>query len=237
LFGFADGESKMIHITVPAERHPARDSRIPGLIVHRSDRILRACHPALQPPRTRIDETVLDLVQASASFDEAFSWLCRAIGHRLTTPDRLRGAVQARSKMRWRSETVGAIAEIADGVRSALELRYVRRVERAHRLPAARRQVRIKRGTRTIYIDNLYEAFGVAVELDGRAAHPVAERFQDMRRDNANAAVGIVTLRYSWADVTARACDTASEVAMVFRLRGWDGVPQRCGPQCRAVIR
>lgn len=99
--------------------------------------------------------------------------------------------------------------------------------------PGARRQARIVQGTRTIYIDNLYEALGVAVELDGRAAHPVAGRFQDMRRDSANAAAGLITLRYGWSDVAGRSCQTATEIAMVFRQRGWIGELSYCGPSCR----
>jgi hypothetical protein len=57
-------------------------------------------------------------------------------------------------------------------VHSALEFRYVRDVERRHGLPTAIRQARLTAGSRTRYLDNLYEEAGVAVELDGRVAHP-----------------------------------------------------------------
>jgi hypothetical protein len=236
LFGFACGQSMMIHVTVPAERHPARTARIPGVIIHRSERFAITCHPVLQPPRIRIEETVLDLVVASVSFDDAFGWLCRAVGQRLTTADRLRTIMQARAKMRWRQETISALAEIADGVQSGLEYRYVRHVERAHGLPAARRQARIVRGAKIMYIDNLYEAPGVAVELDGQAAHPVAGRFEDMRRDSVNAAAGIMTLRYGWVEVAKRPCETANQIAAVLHQRGWSGRPKRCAPGCPIVL-
>jgi hypothetical protein len=237
LCGIADGPSRLIHLTVPAQCHPARSRDIPGVVIHRSSRFLVASHPVLQPPRTRVEETVLDLVQAAPTFEDAFGWLCRAAGRRLTTPVRLRIALDARAKTRWRSEIIGALAEIAGGVQSILEHRYVRDVERAHGLPAARRQAKIVRGPRTIYLDNLYDALGVAVELDGRATHTVEERFHDMHRDNANAAAGIITLRYGWPDVLGRSCETASEIAAVFRRRGWDGAPHRCGPACRVTFR
>ena len=159
------------------------------------------------------------------------------LGRRLTTPDRLRIALDARARMRWRAETISALAELAGGVQSVLEHRYVRDVEHAHRLPTARRQAKFVRGSRTIYLDNLYDAFGVAVELDGRAAHTAEERFRDMNRDNANTAAGITTLRYGWPDVTGRSCETASQIAAVFRQRGWDGLPRRCGPACRVASR
>jgi hypothetical protein len=236
LCGLADRPSPLIHVTVLAGQHPARSGAIPGVIIHRSNRILTARHPLLQPPRTRIDETVLDLVQTAPTFADAFGWLCHAAGRRLTTAGRLRTALDGRARMRWRAEALDALAEIADGVRSNLEHRYVRDVERAHALPTARRQARIVQAGRAIYIDNLYEEFGVAVELDGRAAHPTEARFGDMRRDNANAAAGIITMRYGWAEVIGRPCETANELGVVFQRFGWDGAPRRCQPTCRIVI-
>ena len=91
------------------------------------------------------------------------------------------------------------------------------------------------RGERTEYRDADYEPLQVGVELDGRAAHPEAARWRDIRRDNANAAGGYVTLRYGWADVTEHPCEVAAEVARVLRLRGWPGAPRRCGEHCTAV--
>ena len=79
-------------------------------------------------------------------------------------------------------------------------------MERPHRLPRAQRQVRIVRGQRTEYKDALYTEFGVGVETDGAVAHPPEARWRDQHRDNAAHAEQIVTLRYSWADVTQRPC-------------------------------
>jgi very-short-patch-repair endonuclease len=73
----------------------------------------------------------------------------------------------------------------------------------------------------------------VAVELDGQASHPDERRWLDTRRDNAAIADGIVTLRYGWADVTERPCETARQIATVLSSRGWRGTLRRCGPDCR----
>ena len=81
---------------------------------------------------------------------------------------------------------------------------------------------------------NHYQEFGVAVELDGQAAHPVDARWRDIHRDNARAEVGIVTLRYGWTDVTMEPCRVAAEVARVLRNHGWNGHPRACGPGCTA---
>jgi predicted transcriptional regulator of viral defense system len=230
--GLIDGPSSLITITVPAAKHPAR-VKIPGVVIHRSDTILRTTHPAMLPPCTRVEDTVLDLIQIAATFDDAYEWICRAIGRRLTTAERIRQAMDTRKKTRWRKELTLALADAGDGVLSLLEYRYVRRVERPHGLPAARRQARIRQRTGNRYLDNLYEEYGVCSELDGTAAHPADEQWRDKRRDNANAALGIVTLRFGVADLGSRRCETAAAVAAVLRLRGWPGTPHPCSrPGC-----
>jgi hypothetical protein len=208
---------------------------MPRLIAHRSDRISRARHPVLLPPRTRVEETVIDLTQAAATFDEAFSWLGQACGSRLTTASLLRQAVEERKKLSHRAELLAALGDVAEGAHSPLETRYVRRVERPHGLPAAERQVLVILAGRRRYLDNLYRAYRLAVELDGSAAHPVAERWRDIHRDNSLAALRVLTLRYSWSDVTSRRCGVAAEIAAVLTQRGWPGRVRPCSPGCPAA--
>jgi very-short-patch-repair endonuclease len=241
LDGFADLQRDVVHVTIPDQsrvRLSRQDHRagLPRIVVHRSARAVETRHPARTPPRTRIDETVLDLADLAQTFDGAFGWLSTACGRRLVTPDQLRAAAERRAKMRWRADVLVATAEIADGVQSNLERGYVRNVERRHQLPRAKRQARVRQGGRSAYLDNQYEEFGLAVELDGLAAHPAETRWLDMRRDSAMAAAGIVTLRYSWADIAARPCQVAREIGLVLRQRGWSGTPRSCGPACRARI-
>jgi hypothetical protein len=230
LFKLADDPSTLVHLTIPAGRQAGR---IPGAVVHRSRRLERARHPVLLPPRTRIEETVLDLVQQAATFERAFDWACRACQRRLTTTDHLRDALSLRGKIRWRSELCQALTDVADGVQSPLEDRYLNDVERAHGLPSAAHQDEVVRDRRKNYRDNRYEAYRVCVELDGRIAHPDDKRWQDRRRDNAAAAEGLVTLRFTWADVTRQPCRTAWLVARALQQGGWPGAPHSCGPDCR----
>jgi hypothetical protein len=236
--GLIDEPSAVITITVPALRHPAQ-RKIPGVVVHRSNAILRTRHPTMLPPCTRVEDTVLDLIQAARTFDEAYAWICRAIGRRRTTAARIRHAMDARKKMRWRSELVAALGDADDGVLSVLEYRYVRRVEVPHGLPSARRQARIRQRTGHRYLDNLYEEYRICVELDGTAAHPADEQWRDKRRDNANAVSGIITLRFGLLDLDDRRCQTADDVATLLRQHGWPAFPHCCkSPACsvRATI-
>jgi hypothetical protein len=225
----ADQPRELLHVTVPADR---RVQAIPGLVIHRCEYTGRTRHPSLLPPRTRIEDTVLDLAGLATSFDDACGWVTRACGRRLTTEERLRAAMAARGRMRWRNQLTELLGDPCTGVHSVLEYRYLTGVERAHRLPRSARQVRVVSGGRVRYRDAVYARFLVVVELDGRMAHPGESRWLDIRRDNAAAADGGLTLRYGWADVTDRRCRTAAEVARVLVQRGWTGTPHPCHPGC-----
>jgi len=232
--GLVDKPVNMIHVSVPAERRPARQG-IRGVVVHRRRGLTLEWLPPWQLPRTSVEDTVLDLIGAARNFDDAYGWISAAVGRRLTTPDLLAKALAGRSRMRWRAWVAGALQDAGDGVHSPLERGYVYGVERAHGLPAARRQARRRHGSGNRYLDNLYEDYDLCVEADGEAAHPAEGRWQDTRRDNENLRLGTQTLRYGWLDVTAHRCRTASQVAAVLRRRGWTGTLRRCGPACTAV--
>jgi len=240
LDGLTDSPCRAIHVTVGHECRVRIASERPSsialpIVIHRTGRIEAVRHPARTPPRTRVEHTILDLTQVSTSFDEAFSWLCKGCGRRLVTPQRIHAAARSRGRLRWRREILEALPLIANGVHSNLEHRYLRDVEQAHRLPAARRQPRMvyrSQLPRAIYLDNQYDPFGLVVELDGSADHLAEDRWRDIHRDNSNATAGKVTLRYSYADVTRRACEVAAEVGETLQRRGWDGQARRCGPGC-----
>ena len=241
LDGVVDRPSDVLHVTVPRQQRVWLSQAefgqgLPRIVVHRSVRCLEARHPARTPPRTRTEETVLDLTDLAANFDEAFGWLSAACGRRLITVSQLRRAAASRPRLRWRADVLVALEEIAEGVLSNLERGYLRNVERPHRLPRSRRQVRRRQGLRSAYLNNLFDEFALAVELDGLGAHPAEARWQDIHRDNHFAGSGILTLRYSWADITARPCQVAAQIAQVLRIRGWTGTPRSCRPGCQAGI-
>ena len=226
LSGLMDEPSSLIHVTVPSSR---RVKAGPGIVIHFSARA--SAHPAQTPPRTRVEETIIDLWETSRNLDTAVGWVTRAIGRRRTTADKLGAAVAGRSRVRWRS-TLTELLDM-DGVHSVLEYRYVRDVERRHRLPSARRQLRTRESGRSQYRDEVYEQYQTVVELDGRAAHPGDTRWEDIRRDNAAAAAGLVTLRYGWHQVTTTPCQVAAEIAEVLALRGYSDT-RPCDADCPA---
>jgi hypothetical protein len=232
LNGLFDKPSKLLHVTVPLSRRVRSGS---GLVIHRSRRVLEAREDGLLPPRTMVEETVLDLAALATSFDDVASLLARACQRQLTTPVLLVQSMELRPRVRWREEIGLALPDVAHGAHSPLELRYLRDVERAHGLPDSNRQVFATKRGRAVFRDVHYRDYAVVVELDGAASHPDDQRWQDKRRDNAAAADGLVTLRYGWADVTERPCETALEVGRVLLRHRWPGPLRRCR-RCRGRV-
>jgi hypothetical protein len=230
LHGLTDKPAEDIHVTVPVQR---RVRATGGISLYRSARVTDAVLGRSYPPRTRVEETVLDLTQTAPTLDDVCGWVTRAFARDLTDEARLHKAMSARPRLRWRADLHELIAAAAGGDHSVLEFRYHRDVELAHGLPEPARQVPFAgpggRGGRR---DRVYEQYAVVVELDGQLAHPDEDRWRDRARDNAAAAAGKQSLRYGWAQVRWQACDTAVEVATVLRLRGWEGRPRPCSPAC-----
>jgi hypothetical protein len=234
LFEITDWNSSLIHITIPEERRIRSDQDV---VLHHSRRVADAVHSTLLPPRTRVEETVLDIVACSAGFDAALGVVCAACQRNVTTPSRIAKAMRHRARQRWRADLTEALSEIGGGVHSLLEHRYVHRVERPHGLPAATRQAPVAADRRMRYLDNLYGDYGLCVELDGQQAHPDHRRWDDLRRVNAIAERGVFTLRYGWTDVDRQPCRTAAQIGAVLGNLGWPGPLRPCNPGCPAVTR
>lgn len=230
LQGLADRPAAGIHVTIPAGR---RVRAVPGVYIHRSARVFQAASVHDDPPRTILEETVLDLTTAAATFDDVCGWVTRAISRELTDETRLRAAMADRKRLRWRVELDGLITAAVTGDHSVLEYRYTRDVEQAHGLPEPDRQVPfLSRDGRRGRRDRIYSAYAVAIELDGQIAHRAEDSWRDKRRDNAAAEAGVESLRYGWQDVRHQACTTAIQVAKVLRNHGWEGQARPCSIYC-----
>jgi hypothetical protein len=231
LYGLTDRPATLIHVTVPGGSPVIRPQ---GVMIHYSGRLEASRHPALAPPRTRLADSILDMACAAPVPDEAVSLVLRAIGGRRITAAQLAAAMRHRPRVRWRADLLEALGAAAGGAHSLLEFRYGNWVERPHGLPRGTRQRPVARGARREYQDIAYDSYLTVVELDGRSAHPGESRWLDIRRDNANAAHGLVTIRLSFQDVSQRPCASAAMVGSTLARRGWHGMPRSCGRGCPA---
>jgi len=228
LYGLRRDLPAQIDVCVPFGRRVTDQFGV-GVAARRHLELLR--HPTLLPPRTRVEDTVLDLTDKASSADEVVALITGACQRRLTTAARLELSASRRKRLRWRRLVQEVIDDVRDGVHSALERRY-RIIERTHGLPTGERNRREGvRGSHR-YRDVRYRHFTTVVELDGNAAHPIEDRELDRARDNDVVETAQVTLRYGWRSVAGSPCETAAQVGRVLAARGWQGEVRSCGPDC-----
>jgi hypothetical protein len=229
MHGMIDQPASAIHVTVPLSRRPARDRPLRGIVIHRSNQSRQQFLGPFNLPRTRIEDTVLDLVAAAPTFDHAYTWISRAVSRKLVSVAALRAALTERRRIRWRGWLIDALEDADHGVYSSLERRYARDVERAHGLPRSEHQAHRLLDGKVQYRDNWYPRYRVVVEIDGPDYHQ-NERVQlDKDRDNRNLALDDVkTHRFGPVGVTERACQSAALIAVTLQRNGWAGVPRPC---------
>jgi hypothetical protein len=230
LAGVLDRPPLLIHLDVPAHRRVRAPA---GIRVHLKRAYPRHRHPTANPPRTRIEEAVLDLTDDELDMEKVLGIVLQTTQRRLTTASRLRSALAGRARHRWRALLDEVLAEADAGIASPLERRYARDVEKRHGLPCGERnRPEARPGGGRWYRDVRYPEWSTVVELDGQEAHPTDQRFRDLRRDNLAVVQGERVLHYGWRDVAGRPCEAAGQVSTVLRSRGWPGKANPCGPAC-----
>lgn len=207
---------------------PSRRENRPGFVFVRDVAGTHLAPSAHEPPRTRIEDTVLDLCAAGPERD-AVTWLSRACQRRLTTETRILGRLSERPNSRHAALSRQILGDIGMGATTELERRVLHDVFRAHGLPEGRRQQRFR--GRGHVVDIVLAEYGLVIELDGRLGHVEEGAFRDRRRDNTHTVAGAWTLRYGWQEACGAPCACAEEIARALSDRGWPGQLHRC-PAC-----
>ncbi|MGW6277956.1 type IV toxin-antitoxin system AbiEi family antitoxin domain-containing protein [Kribbella sp. NPDC055071] len=231
LEGISDED--VIRLEIPHER---RLRRQPGIAVSRHRDLDSRVLGSREPPMVRLEVAVLTVASRRHRSEDAVALVLDACRQRRTTPQRLLSELDRLRRLRRRALLLDVLRDAAEGTESILELAYLRKVERAHALPAAARQVRAGGGGGFVYRDLEYEPYGVIVELDGRAGHEATgARWRDMSRDNAALMAAKPTLRFGY-QLLGDPCTAAAQVAQVLRSRGWPGRPTPCTPTCPVLV-
>ncbi len=213
--------------------HHRRVRRQPGIMVRRCRDFGGRLLGSREPPIVRLEVALLMAASRRPNGDAMILDACR---QRRTTPRRLLDELDRLRNLPRRKTIMQVLRDADAGVESWLELVYLERVERAHGLPVATRQVVGSVGGAKIRRDCLYEPYDVIIELDGRAGHAdVTSHLRDMARDNAAAVEAKTTLRFGY-QLVGDPCAAAAQVAAVLTLRGWPGPPTPCGPTCPVQV-
>jgi hypothetical protein len=187
----------------------------------------------MSPPRQTVEHAALSVASRKKRLDACVATVADAVQDGRTTAARLSSALVDRPKLRNRAVLGDVLRDVGDGVRSVLEQRYLKLVERAHGLPHGERQTPWMLGGKRGYPDVKYADFGVVVQLDGRIGHlDSLDRWADFDNDVAALVeAAIVTLRIGWGQVLDP-CRLAISVAALLQRRGWGGQLRPCGPVC-----
>lgn len=222
-------EPAAVHVAIAPDRR-TRDR--PGIEVRRTRWLDELAQWHRTPPRVRLEHAVLltasRRLRRLPSGADAIALLSDVCQQRLTTPARLRSALDRHPRLAGRRLVSDVLDDVTGGAFSLLEHHYLTRVERPHRLPPASRQHRFARSSRAGFRDVLYAGQRLVVELDGRLGHEWAtDRWLDLERDLAAAGDDLMTVRAGWGQVL-EPCRLATAVGRLLRIRGWAGAPARC---------
>jgi hypothetical protein len=218
-----------VHVAVPQER---RVTGLPGVQVHRLTDFAEAVHPGRRPLQVRLERAVVQVACAARDDAAAVAVVSDACRSRRTTAGRVASTLRPLTRARRRAFLLAVLNDVASGVQSVLEHRYLTHVERPHGLPRADRQRRDRGPRGTVWRDAAYLGGRLLLELDGRIGHDADEdRWDDLERDLAAATGGATTVRLGWRQVLSP-CRLALAVARLLQELGWTGQPRPCGPDC-----
>ncbi|MET8094117.1 DUF559 domain-containing protein [Micromonospora sp. NPDC005220] len=194
----------------------------PGVVVHRRRDL------AIEPPQvvvrrgltvTRLEPTLVDSWQTLPP-GERRGPVIRAVNNWLTTPERLSVALERAPKLTGRATFRTLLTRLADGCRSPLEVWGHDHVFSGPGMPAFRRQVPIRVGRRTMYLDMFAEREQVNIELDGATTHgSPGQREIDLRRDALLAAIGILVVRFAHRRLVHEVDDVRRETLAILATR------------------
>jgi hypothetical protein len=221
-----------IHVCVDRTRTVRR--RL-GIVVYQLARAESLCKMDLSPPRQTVEHALLSVAARKKRLDASVATLADAVQCGRTTVDRLRTALGERPKLRHRGVLGEVLRDVDDGVRSALEFRYMRFVERAHGLPRGERQEPLVLGGKRGYPDVHYEEQNILVHLDGRIGHTDSlDKWADFDRDlDGLVDSALLSVHVGWGQVLDP-CRLARLLGALLQQRGWNGSVQPCSTVCTA---
>lgn len=220
-------ERAPIEVMIPMSRTISAPD---GVIVRRRARFDGYVDWSTYPPRQLLAEAAIDAASEAGGVNEAFAVLADLVQAKAVRAAALVEALRRRPRMRDRRLLGELLEDLNDGACSVLEREYLRRVERAHGLPAGERQVADSIAGASVERDVTYAAYGLVVELDGRAFHgSAAARDADHARDlDAAVARNLRTVRLTYGQVLGDPCRTAARIGELLRRGGWSGEVAPC---------
>jgi very-short-patch-repair endonuclease len=200
LRGFEDRGQRTerpIHVLVPGVCS-VRGARPSLPVVLHYSRLLGEAdiHPLRQPPRTRISRSLVDAAAWMATDRGAQAVLAAGVQQRLVRVEDLMSVVTSNQRLPRRGLIKNTLHDITGGAQALSELDFTRLLRR-HRLPEPDRQAqRTDSAGRRRWLDALWEAARLIVEVDGIHHLDAAQYWADMDRSNDFTLSGYRVLRF-----------------------------------------
>jgi very-short-patch-repair endonuclease len=225
---YADGKGALSHTTALSiwGLHPARVSEV-HLTVAREVRLRSTAalkiHTRAESrtvyrqgfPVTPLEDSLID-AWPLLPHPVRLGCVLEAVGRRMTTPDRVATALSRSRRLPDRGALRTLIDQVARGCRSYLEIFGVDQVFDG--LPYFARQVQVRVGEHTYYLDAYAESQRLDVELDGASWHASQQqRERDLRRDAALATAGIHVVRFSYQRLVEEPLAVREDLRRILR--------------------
>ncbi len=217
LDGLKGKQDSQIHLVTPSTG--GRTSR-DFVTVHRSTLLTEDIHPTNVPRRTTPARSVIDLAVSRIRADDATAVIAAAVQQRLVVAEQLSDMIARFPNARHRAAIVGAIEDALGGSQSLPEMQALRAIRRGG-LPEPTRQTIRMEGDRRRYLDLVWLAYCLCIEIDGGFHIEVDKWIDDMMRDAEISVSGLYVIRVPAAIVRR---DPKRFVDLVRRLllsRGW----------------
>lgn len=215
--GLSSWEEKVIHVSVC--KGTRTRTRTGVRIHHQRDR--GRTLPS-SPPRTAPEVAVLRAAQWAVSDRQALTLLAMTVQQRLVLPARLLDAWEATERHRRRRLLLDAVPLVCDGAQALGELDFARACRR-RQLPEPSRQEVRHTSQGKVYLDVLFEDYGVHVELNGAHHYSKLAPVDDARRRDDRTLEKELTLEIPVLGLLVDEEGFLAQVERALRQRGWRG--------------
>lgn len=194
-----DAVGPRIDVTIPS----TSGRRRPGIAIHHCDLLACEIGTWMRIPITSPSRTMVDLAHELKD-EDAIQWAMRELQY-VRLWDR---QLLELSNHRRPNRTIARVIDDLPPTRSPLEVAFLTRVVRRHRLPAPECQAKLE----GFHVDFLWPEARLVVEVDGKNHDLPLMRQADAIRDAALDAAGYRVLRYRWADIHHHDARTARSI-------------------------
>lgn len=208
-----------VHVIVPKSSSPWRSR---GVVVHESRRFDESTVVASGIRRVRPAVAAVHAALWAATDRQAAFFLVLPVQQRIVTAEQLHEALSAVRRAPRRRLLLQVTADVGDGAHSLNELDLGRALRRRG-LPEPTRQQLVRLPSGRVYLDLVWEQWGVALEVDGAQHEQATARLDDALRDLGVAGTGRTTVRLPVLALRLDEERVLDGIETMLRARGWTG--------------